>query len=280
MGQSAAELTRSEFPIAIGLSNLFHLMEDKTTAGARSSHRLLQLLTRIGRSHPQGVRLRDLCAETGLPAPTAHRLIACLVAEGFVERIPGSRSLRLGLESMQLGLAATRDMPLLDRFLPAMKRIAQQTDDSVFLMMRVGPDALCVHREEGAYPVKVFAIAPGMRRPLGLSAVGLGVMAMLPEDEIARVFELRRHEYAAAGLSLATLRRHVDAARHADFVQQTEHRQAATSGVAVAARVGHATLAGLSVAAVNSRMGQRRREEIGALLRTEVDAVLRGEGAG
>lgn len=253
-------------------------MEITTTAGARSSHRLLQLLARIGHSHPEGVRLRDLCAETGLPAPTAHRLVACLVAEGFVERIPGSHRLRLGLESMQLGLAATRDMPLLDRFRPAMKRIARRTDDSVFLMMRVGADALCVHREEGGYPVKVFSIAPGTRRPLGLSAVGLGVMAMLTDEEIAPIFEARRHEYAAAGMSLATLRRQVEAARRAGFVQQTEHRQAETSGVAVAARVGQATLAGLSVAAVNSRMGSGRREEIGALLRAEMDAALRGEG--
>ena len=254
-------------------------MEFQATPGARSSHRLLQLLAHIGRAHPEGLRLRDLCAQTGLPAPTAHRLVACLVAEGFVERVAGSHRLRLGLEAMQIGLAATRDMPLTDRFLAAMKRIARKTDDSVFLIMRVGPDALCVHREEGAYPVKVFAIAPGLRRPLGLSAVGLGIMAMLPADEIAAIHEARRHEYAAAGVTLATLRRQVEAARLAGFVQQTEHRQAETSGVAVAARVGQATLAGLSVAAVNSRMGRARRAEIGALLKAEIDAVLRGDAA-
>lgn len=249
-------------------------MEQASTPGAQSSHRLLQLLVRIGRAHPEGVRLRDLCEQTGLAAPTAHRLVACLVAEGFAERVPGSHRLRLGLEAMQIGLAATRDMPLLDRFLPAMKRIARKTDDSVFLIMRVGADALCVHREEGGYPVKVFAIAPGMRRPLGLSSVGLGIMAMLPPEEIAPIHEARRHEYAAAGVTLAALRRQIEAARRAGFVQQTEHRQAETSGVAVAARVGQATLAGLSVAAVNSRMGQSRRVEIGALLKAEIDAVL------
>jgi DNA-binding IclR family transcriptional regulator len=249
-------------------------MDIPTTRGAQSSHRLLQLLVRIGGAHPHGLRLRDLGEQTGLTPPTVHRLVACLISEGFVDRVPGSQRLRLGLEAMQIGLAATRDMPLAERFMPAMKRIARQTEDSVFLIMRVGPDALCVHREEGGYPVKVFAIEPGMRRALGLSSVGLGIMANLSNEEIAQIHATRRDDYAAAGVSLALLQRQVQIARRDGFVQQTEHRQAETSGVAVAARVGKSTYAGLSVAAINSRMGPARRLQIAALLKAEVEVVL------
>ncbi|MGE0807166.1 MAG: IclR family transcriptional regulator [Burkholderiaceae bacterium] len=248
--------------------------------GAQSSHRLLQLLVRVGRAHPAGIRLRDLAEQTGLTAPTVHRLVSCLLQEGFVERAPSSRRLRLGLEAMQLGLAATRDMPLADRFMPAMKRVARETGDSVFLMMRIGPDALCLHREEGSFPVKVLTVAPGTRRPLGLSGVGLAILALLPDEALWPLFQARRNDYAAVDMPLAALQRLVRAARRDGYVQHTEHRQAETSGVACAARFGHGTYAGLSVAAINSRMGQRRRVEIAALLRTEVDGVLREMAGG
>lgn len=272
--QTAGALVSFWLPHAIAFFKSIHIVEVSGISGAQSAHRVLGLLRLIGQHHPQGVRVQDLALQMGLAVPTVHRLVSCLLQEGYAERVEGSRRVRLGLEAMHLGLAATRDLPLVDWFTPAMKRIARLTGDTVFLVVRSGPDALCVHREEGEFPIKVFTIAAGVRRPLGLSAVGLAILADLPEEEVARQFEARRHDYDAAGLRLTALHTVLRATRRDGYAQQTEHRAAETSGVGCAARIGAAGYAGLSVAAINSRMNPKRRAEIGQMLHHELHARL------
>ena len=85
-------------------------------------------------------------------------LLACLVEEGFLERAAPSKLYRLGMEAMQLGLMSAGMAPVVDRFRPVMQRVARQSGDTVFLIVRSGDHALCLHREEGPYPVKAFVV--------------------------------------------------------------------------------------------------------------------------
>lgn len=234
--------------------------------GAHSASKALGLLRLVGLHHPQGARLRDLITQSGQDRSTAHRLLACLMEEGFVERPPPGKLYRLGMEAMQLGLVSAGMVPVVDRFRPVMQRLARQTGDTVFLIVRSGDHALCLHREEGPYPIKAFVVEPGTRRLLGVSSVGVGILAKLPDAEVAAIHARHAVGYTRLGLSLDKLRRVVQAARKTGFSQMTDFRQDETSGVGCAFQLSSSSFAGVSIAAINSRMPLQRRLELGAQL--------------
>ena len=241
--------------------------------GTQSASKVLDLLKRVGFHHPQGVRLRDLISESGLDRSTTHRLLACLLDAGFVERATPGKLYRLGMEAMQLGLLSAGMVPVVERFRPVMQRIARQTGDTVFLVVRSGDHALCLHREEGPYPIKAFVVEPGTRRLLGMSSVGMSVLAALPEAEAVATYERNAAAYTRTGISQDRLLRMVRAARQNGFAEMTDFRTEETSGVGCAFLLSSHTHAGISVAAINSRMPPERRKEIGARLMREVQSL-------
>jgi DNA-binding IclR family transcriptional regulator len=241
--------------------------------GAQSAGKVLKLLKIVGARHPHGVRLKEVIAESGQDRSTAHRLLACLVEEGFVARSPIGKVYRLDMEAMQLGLGSDGLAPLVDRFRPVMKRLARSTGDTVFLVVRSGDHALCLHREEGSFPIKAFVVEPGTRRLLGFSSVGVAVLANLPDAQTATTYGRHVVEYAALGLHLADLKQRVKAARACGFAETQDFRTNETSGVGCAFRLSSNSSAGISIAAINSRMPAQRRKELGAELTREVQPL-------
>lgn len=239
-------------------------------SGTLSAGKMLALLRLVGLHHPEGVRLRDLIAASGVDRSTAHRLLQCLVEEGFVERVDTGKLYRLGMESLQLGLGSSSGMaPVVERFRPLMQRIARQSGDTVFLILRSGDHALCLHRQEGPHTLKVPIIESGSRRLLGLSSVGISVLARLSDAEVNEHYERYATEYGRLEVTPARLRRMVEATRRLGFAEMTDMRTDEISGVGCAFMLSSNSYAGLSIAAVNSRMPAARRREFGALLLRE-----------
>ncbi len=237
---------------------------------AQSAGKVLALLKLVGAHHPQGVRLKQLIAESGQDRSTAHRLLACLVEEGFVERAAPAKLYRLGMEAMQMGLVSAGMAPVVDRFRPVLQRIARQTGDTVFLVVRSGDHALCLHREEGPYPIKAFVVEPGTRRLLGVSSVGVSILASLPDAETSATFARHASEYVRLGISADKLHRMVEATRKNGFAEMPDFRTDETNGVGCGFRLSSNGYAGISIAAINSRMTAQRRRELGAQLMHEV----------
>ncbi|MGE0802499.1 MAG: IclR family transcriptional regulator [Lautropia sp.] len=256
-------------------------MHEKTEAmaGTRSAAKALTLLRHVGAYHGAGIRLRELVALSGLDRSTTHRLLACLVEQGFVERVGDSKLYRLGIEALQWGFSADGLASVVDRFRPAMQRLARQTGDNIYLMVRSGDFVLCLHREERHCPVKAFVVEAGMRRPLGVSAVGVAMLARLPEPEAARLLERHRREYERIGVSCDDVLGIVRRARRVGFSEVPDFSIEETSGVGCAFALTRHSDAGISIAAINSRMLTQRRAELGRQLVREfcgTAAVLRG----
>jgi len=236
----------------------------------QSANKTLVLLKHVGIHHVEGIRLTDLVKRSGFDKSTVHRLLGCLQTEGFVERVPSTKLYRLGIESMQLGFSAANMSPLVEKFRPVMHRIARLSEDTVFLVVRSGDDAVYVYRQEGAYPVKAFVAEPGKRRLLGLSAVGVSMLAQDTDAQVAALHSRHHQGYEVQGMSLAVLREHVQFARKNGYSEMCDFGPADTAGVGYAFRVSSATRIGVSIAAIRSRMGVRRRRELGQLLQREL----------
>jgi len=237
---------------------------------SQSARKALALLKLVGAHHAEGLRLTDLIERTGQDKSTLHRLLGMLVEEGFVERIPASKRYRLGVESIQLGFLASDMSPLTERFRPVLQKVARISGDTVFLVVRSGNEVVYVHREEGSYPVKAFIAAPGMRRPMGLSAVGVAMLAQEADSALAEVHARHARAYADAGVDLAALRELVQAARRQGWSEMRDIGPLGTAGVGCAIALSATARAGVSIAAVRARMSARRVRELGELLRREL----------
>lgn len=250
-------------------------MMDKppATAGAQSLRRALQLLRLLAEHQEQGIRLTDAMAATGLERSTVHRLLTCLVEEQFAERDSTGRGYRLGIDAMQLGFASMRRVPLVDASRPLMQRLARMSGDTVFLVIRQGDYCLCLHREEGHFPVKVFTTDVGGRRLLGLGAGGLALMASLADAEVERIFERHTQEFDQAGFSRERLLQAVRRTRAAGWADIVDTLTTGVSGVGITFAASASTQAAISFGAITPRLPPERKVELAHLLREQLAQV-------
>jgi DNA-binding IclR family transcriptional regulator len=240
--------------------------------GTQTVGRAIGLLKAVAARHPAGTTLRDLTDQFALDRTTTYRLMSSLVAAGMVER-DERKTYRLGLEAMQLGLAAMNRSPLVQRCRPFMQRLARKTEDTVFLVVRNGDYAHCVHHEEGAYPVKTLVLVVGGFRVLGIGTAGVTLLSHLPDDEIDRLHAAHAEEFRPHALGLAKLRRLVAQARNDGFSGSVGLVTDGVGAVGMSFAVAPTGYAAISVAAIAARMRDDRRAWIAELLAEEIEAA-------
>jgi DNA-binding IclR family transcriptional regulator len=243
------------------------------TAGAQSLRRSLQLLRLLAQHQEDGIKLTDVIAASGLERSTTHRLLSCLVEERFAERDPDSKAYRLGVDAMQLGFASMRRVPLVDSCRPLMQKLARMSGDTVFLVIRQGDYCVCLHREEGHFPVKVFTTEIGGRRLLGVGAGGLALMAALSDSEIGRILERHAAEYEKAGFTRERMIKAVKRTRAAGYADIEDTITVGVSGVGRIFAASAATLAAISFGAITPRLPPARKKEMAQLLLAQLPAA-------
>ncbi|MEA3641107.1 MAG: IclR family transcriptional regulator [Lamprobacter sp.] len=143
--------------------------------------RATALLDTIAR-YPDPVSLKVLTAETGLHASTAHRILAALIQNGFVERDPAGHY-RLGLRLLQLGVRLRGDVDLRAIARPVMETLRDQLGESINLTIREGDEVVYI---EKATPNRMIHVQQliGARAPLHVTAVGKLMLGAGGEDAI------------------------------------------------------------------------------------------------
>lgn len=241
-------------------------------SGSQSVDRALALLALIGREPAAGLPLSDIVAASGLNKPTARRLLLALMRAGLVEQEPRTRHYGLGEQAFVLGVLAARrhDLPLLA--MENLRRLATHTQDTSFLTVRRDLFAVCLHRQEGSYPVRTHALQTGDQHPLGVGAGSLAILAALPDEEVERILGANEPVLAARYplFGPQTLREDVAEARARGFALNPGRLVPSSWGLGAAFRYPDGRVAGaFSIAAIDSRMAPARQAEIGALLGEE-----------
>lgn len=253
---------------------------DQGAAGAQSVDRALSLLPLVARSPQQGLGLGAIVEETGLSRPTARRLLLSLIRSGMIEQDPKTKAYRLGEEIYVLGALAAPRFGLMDVAAETVMRLAEITEDTAYLSVRRDTFSVCMMRHEGAFPIRVQALQAGYRHPLGIGAGSLAILSALPDSEVEDILD-----QSAALIAAEYPRSSVPMLR--DAVAQTRARGWALNpgmvlanswAVGCAVRLPNGQIGGaLSVAAIDSRMGAERQQEIAAHLQkaaTSVEARL------
>ncbi|MFD7712404.1 IclR family transcriptional regulator [Streptomyces sp. NPDC059785] len=132
--------------------------------------------------------LAELAARTGLPKPTAHRLIGELVRLGLVERTPDGRY-RVGLPLFVLGQSAPSVRELRDTALPYLGDLHEATHENVHLAVPDGSDTLFLQKITGRRATPIVSRTGG-RLPAHCTATGkifLAHDARLPHIGLPRL---------------------------------------------------------------------------------------------
>lgn len=252
-------------------------MNTSSTAAALSSvQKACRLLAEL--SDPGPHRLSNLVASTGLNKATAIRLLDTLVDEGFVTRNAQDKSYALGNEAVVMQAAASRHSPANARFRAAarasLERVALATEDSTHLCIPCGSHAVCIDREEGAYPLRANFVQVGRRLPLGVGSAGLALLAWLPDDEVAAMMERNRGAIAHfPRVSEPHILRGVKQARERGYALSSNVVCEGTGGIAVPILDPEGRpIAALSATALIERL-VHRRDEVVAQLYSESAAI-------
>lgn len=157
--------------------------EATASGGAQAVGRALSLLSLVGRGGEAGLGLAELAQAAGITRPTARRLLLALVAARLIEQDTTTRRYHLGPESYLLGSFAAERHGIATHARPSMQRLAAQTGDTVLLTVPQDDHTLCLERIEGAFPIRTHALMRGDRKPMGVGAGALAILAALPPAE-------------------------------------------------------------------------------------------------
>lgn len=160
----------------------------RQASDTNAAQKVCRLLRALSTPVPQ--RLADIAEGSGVNKATALRLLESLIGEGFVVRDEATKRYTLGDEALALGIAMQGRDHIRDRARPTLLRLAAATGDTMLLSTRSGIESVCVDREFGSYPIRANYLDLGMRRPLGVGAGSLALLAWLPDDEVDAVLPL------------------------------------------------------------------------------------------
>jgi DNA-binding IclR family transcriptional regulator len=244
-------------------------------SGTQTIQRASMLVRLVASRSRTGVRLADVVQHSGLQRPTAHRILKCLIEEGFLMQ-DESHHYRLGPLIFELGLAAAPQFNLCDICRPSLQRIADKTGDTVFLSVRSGYDSVCIDRKEGSFPIKALTLEVGARRPLGVGSGGLSLLLNLSEDAAEEIVRANARRLGSYNLTVPVLLKMLRRSRELGYALNDSHvtAVATTLGLPIVNRYGH-PFAAISMSALSSRMAPERQRELVATLREEIALIER-----
>ncbi len=237
--------------------------------GTQSIDRAVMLLRLISNHGARGARLSELAGEAELVPPTARRILKRLTEHRLVAQDPDTQRYSLGALTYELGLASGFKPPIIAQVRPLMDRIAATLGDTVYLVVRSGFDAVCVERIEGSFPIKTLTLEVGGRRPLGVGAAGLALLAAQSDDDIERILQANRELYRKISrLSADQVRADVAKTRRQGYAIRHDGITVGVAGVGMAIpNPGGVPYAAISVAMITPRLTDDRLNDYLGLMR-------------
>lgn len=151
--------------------------------------RVLALLQYLAR-HPGEHGVRALSAALNLSPSTLVRLLKSLVQAGFVRQNEVTSRYTIGVQAVQLGLAALGTFDLTAIAPPYLQALVAETGESAFLAVLDDGEVVYLLKQEGQHAIRTTAVL-GSRRPAHCTALGKSFLATMPPAE-ARVLLERK----------------------------------------------------------------------------------------
>lgn len=249
-------------------------VDNELPQGALGTVRIAAMLKIVAAHNAQGMTLNQIGTLAGLQQSTAHRIVSALSSVGFLYRDPVTRKYYLGSLLFELFTTGFPYFDVREVCLPALIRLAELTNDTVYVTVRSGLDGVCIDRREGSYPIRTTTVEVGARRPLGIGTGSLAMLAALKKDEADSIISRNAPRYEEHGISVQQVVQGVERAREQGYVYQEVWGAPGVNAIALPlrGRIGR-PFAGLSMTAIASRMTPDRARDLLASLRKELEGI-------
>jgi IclR family acetate operon transcriptional repressor len=152
----------------------------------QSVDRALDILEVLSASGTE-LALGEIASRSGLNSSTCHHLLSTMVARGYVGQSRRGRSYFLGSKILELSSNRLRQFNLVEVAMPELRRLNQQTRETVHLAVMQGHELTTLAMLESPHPIRVATDSAGKANAAHATATGKAILAWLPEMEIARV---------------------------------------------------------------------------------------------
>ena len=129
------------------------------------------------------LRLTEIVALTGLPMPTAFRLVATLESEGYLERLPDG-AVRPAAAVLTLGFAALRGLDLVQTSSVILSDLFEQTRQTVNLGILSADRVVYIARLQSDTVLVTANVTVGSTLPAIVTSMGKVLLAFMPADEV------------------------------------------------------------------------------------------------
>lgn len=233
------------------------------------------LLRTVAKTFPTGGTLSRIAREVGMNTATTHRLLSALAHEGLLTFDPYAKTYHVGFALLQIAESAQAvapDLKLRHRLRPMLASIARRTEESTYLSIRANRDSVCIDLAEGTYPISANTLVAGARRPLGVGAGAMALLAALPLEEGDRLVEQNQERYERySGITVAEVEQGLLESRRQGFAFNNGRIVPEVAALGVAFRVPDTSdYVAVSVASVVSRMHPERRQLVIDIIRDEI----------
>jgi DNA-binding IclR family transcriptional regulator len=251
----------------------WELNKSSQTGGAQSVRKAIAVIRTVAHYGSDGVRLSRIARANEFNISTARRILTVLVEEGFLLYDPISKLYNIGLDLYSIASETSLSL-LRNTYRIVLERIAQKTEDTVYLIVPVGYDTLCIDRVEGASSIKIL-FNVGRRLPLGIGSSGIALLMFEPESSIETVLsnnELRYHEYNK--MTVGKVKQNIEKARSRNYALSEGSLLNGVNAVGLPIfNLQGKTIASITVASIAERMPQNRCDEIAALIKSEIALI-------
>jgi DNA-binding IclR family transcriptional regulator len=164
-----------------------------------SLQRGLEIL-RLFTPHTHTLSVAEIAEKLDLPAPTTSRLVATLVAQGFLTPVPHTSLFRPDTACHVLSSAVIWQEPVVRAVGDLLAELARATSSTVCLAVRERLSMLCV--EEVAHEVAANVALRGACVPIAVCAAGRAALWAQPSATQSEIIQQLRAQYASRKTTL------------------------------------------------------------------------------
>ena len=159
------------------------MTQDKDNAGrVQAVDRALYLLEALA-EEPEGRRLHELSAATGLSPSTAHRLLTTLQHHRFVQFDGMSSLWRIGRRAYSVGSTFAQQRNLVGPALSFLRRLRDQTRETANLGIVDDAEMVVLTQIESREIMRAITRIGG-RAPMAASGMGKAILATYPREDV------------------------------------------------------------------------------------------------
>jgi DNA-binding IclR family transcriptional regulator len=248
------------------------LATEKLNDSVRAVDRALEILMAFTAADYE-LSAGELLKRVDLSRPTLYRLLYTLEQSGFLISVGEPQKFRLGPSVAHLAHVWTSSLDLVDVARPILRKIWEQTAETVALFVPQGAYRTCIAELPSTQPLS-FKRGVGYRERIVLGASGRAILAN------ANISAAELEEYAqGTSVDLSNYPKELGLIRKRGYaVSKSELIQGAVAIAAPFFNAAGQVAGSIGVFGPSARLDAARIEEIGKLLMTEAESMAKALG--